>query len=251
MDGLNEFLNKYLQSPDGVVKLALGSSLFPGVVLTLFMVYMFVSSWLGFARSAAAKSKRAIGESKRLVGRLTRAPAGRVLAGVVLTGLVALLAAAWLGAAVVVGNILQYAYYTSPGGERNLFELPTSEVLYRVDLLGYSSFSAVYVPVLLVLLLLKLVRPYALDRLGFWIACLPFVPLVVTTGFVVFVELVLDVFLQGAPMSKYPALGWQTAFLGVAAIFALASMAAFSATAGLRWQWSQLLTSAHGHIHEQ
>lgn len=241
MDEVNRFLQSILLGPDDLLKLLLGSSFFPGMVLALFLVYKFVSSWLGFAKNAAARSRRAAEGSRQLFRRLTRVPGARLFAGVIVTGLVVLLSAAWLGSAIVIGNILQFAYHTSPGGNRDFLELPTSEMLSRVDLLGYSTFSAVYVPLLVALLAIKVMRPDAMNRFGVWVANLPLVPLVVVTAFVVVMELVLDVLLVGAPMSKYPALGWQAAFLGVAAVYSLASMAAFSAVEGLRAQWSQLL----------
>ncbi|WIX92588.1 hypothetical protein [Amycolatopsis sp. DG1A-15b] len=113
--------------------------------------------------------------------------------------------------------------------------------MYRINWLDYGNFSVVYLSILSVLLICAVVRRHGIGSLGVWVATLPLIPVVVIVAFATFIELVLDVFLQGAPMSKYPELGWQGAFLGVAAIFTLASLAAFTAAERLKDQWSALL----------
>lgn len=237
MDGINEILDEYLKSPDDLVKMALGWSAFPSIVLTLFLVHGFVTSWLELGKKAVA----ATGELGRIGGRLAGSPRGRVTATVLVTALVLALETAWVLAATVLGNILYFAYYVAPGDERNMFTLPPHEVFYRIDWLGYSHFSSIYVPILVVLLVSTAIWPVRVGNLGVWIANLPMVLLVVGTAFVVLIELVLDVGFGGAPISKYPELAWQGTFLGVAAVFALASLAAFSAVTGVRRQWTALV----------
>ncbi|WP_370962204.1 hypothetical protein [Amycolatopsis sp. cg9] len=241
MDAINDFIEQYLKGPDDLIEVVLGWSLFPGIVLTLFLLHGFVTSWLDVGK----KTIKAARAAKEIGGRITGTPRGRLGAALVTTALVLVLEAAWTFAAVVMGNILYYAYYKAPaefpGPRQNLFSLPPHELFYRVDWLGYSFFSSIYVPLLLVLLVLTVVRPAWIGNLGVWIANLPMVVLVVTTVFVVFVELVLDVWFGGAPIAKYPELAWQGSFLGIAAAFALASLAAFSAAARVRGQWAVLL----------
>ncbi|RSD21473.1 hypothetical protein [Amycolatopsis eburnea] len=207
---------------------AINESIFPGIVLTLFLLHGFVTSWLDVGK----KTIKAARAAKEIGDRITSTPRGRLGAALVVSALVLVLEAAWAFAAVVMGNILYYAYYKAPAEfpdpQRNFLSLPPHELLYRIDWLGYSFFSSIYAPLLLVLLVLTVAWPAWIGNLGVWIANLPMVVLVVTTAFAVFIELVLDVRFGGAP---------------IAAVFALASLAAFSAAARLRGQWSVLLGS--------
>ncbi|WP_439379348.1 hypothetical protein [Amycolatopsis lexingtonensis] len=241
MDAINDFIEQYLKGPDDLIEMVLGWSLFPGIVLTLFLLHGFVTSWLDLGK----KTIKAARAAKEISGRITGTPRGRLGAALGVTALVLVLEAAWAFAAVVMGNILYYAYYKAPAEfpdpQHNFLSLPPHELFYRIDWLGYSFFSSIYVPLLLVLLALTVARPAWIGNLGVWVANLPMIVLVVTTVFVVFIELVLDVWFGGAPIAKYPELAWQGSFLGVAAVFALASLAAFSAAARLRGHWAALL----------
>lgn len=209
----------------------------PGMALTVYLLYVLVTAWLGTVRSTVTLVRRVGGVARDAQVRLVGMSATQVTAAVGLSFLLALVLCGWLLGVLVIGNLIAFAYQKS-GHE--FLELQTRDVASLVDWLQWNGFTKAYLIAALAVLMVAVVHRGSpnLRFLAFLIG-VPAMPWGLSIAVLTLFEVIVGCFawMGTGHYSAGAGFAWHLVFAAVVAAYLGACVVALRAARSLGRLW--------------
>ncbi|OQR65844.1 hypothetical protein B6E66_01855, partial [Streptomyces maremycinicus] len=102
-----------IPQPEDLWSFAVRGVFGPGIAVTVYLLYVLVTAWLGTVRSTVTLARRLGGVARNAHVRLVEMSATQITAAVGLSLLLALVLCGWLIGVLVMGNLMAFAYRKS------------------------------------------------------------------------------------------------------------------------------------------
>ncbi|MEU9271150.1 hypothetical protein AB0E04_37740 [Streptomyces sp. NPDC048251] len=209
----------------------------PGIAVTVYLLYVLVTAWLGTIRSTVTLVRRLGGVAHDAHVRLVEMSATQITAAVGLSLLLALVLCGWLTGVLVIGNLIAFAYQKSG---HQFLELQTRDAASLVDWLQWNAFTKGYLIAALAVVLIAAVHRGSpnLRFLAFLIG-VPAMPWGLSIAVLVVFETILGCFawMGTGDYSAGAGFTWHLVFAAVVAAYLGACVVALRAARSLGRLW--------------
>lgn len=233
---MTDFFNK--NTPDELMKLLVESVFGPGIVLTLFCSYLFLTGWLEVFKTTRELAGKAGGVVRAVRGHVQVMPGAKLASSIVMSVILVAVQVAWLGTVGIMANVIAFAYFPSDAAKGNVLNLEGSQVLSGIMAVHWGQFNLLWIGLAIACLIGSFVSD-SRGVAGAWVASVPALPWGFSIGalsvFILILDLMQELFLGTWPANDH--LAWFAAFTGVVTAFWLASLAACRSAGYLRTLW--------------